>query len=62
MSATLTTPPMTQAETIEAGAGMTDDVYLAGILFRLWCQTASYPGGHPSRQSALMREHGPQGG
>nr|WP_309504336.1 hypothetical protein [uncultured Roseovarius sp.] len=27
-----------------------------GMLFRLWCRAASYPGGHPSFLSRLIQE------
>lgn len=27
-----------------------------GMLFRLWCRAASYPGGWPSRLSQLIQE------
>ena len=33
-----------------------------GMLFRLWCGAASYPGGWPSRLGELLSEHGPKGG
>lgn len=37
---------------------MTDDMddFRDGILFRLWCRAASYPGGWPSRLSQLIQE------
>ena len=33
-----------------------------GILFRLWCQAASYPGGSPSALLRLFEKHHPKHG
>ncbi len=41
---------------------MSDRDDLDGILFRLWCRAASYPGGWPGRLNALLTEHGPKNG
>ena len=39
-----------------------DDDIRDGILFRLWCQAASYPGGSPMRLIGLIQDHSPKNG
>jgi hypothetical protein len=40
----------------------TDDDTRDGMLFRLWCKAASYPGGRPSRLNRLIQKHSPAQG
>lgn len=40
----------------------TDDDTRDGILFRLWCKAASYPGGKPSRLIVLIEKNSPTQG